>query len=167
MIDAKSPWRNGGLWALFPVGLLGPLIAGQLYLVHRALSDPSSVVEEHYYAKAVSWDSRVAEHRANDLLGWQARCDVEGVSPGRRNASMKLVDRDGRPVVGAHVEADAFAVVRSDHTVHIVLSETEPGIYVGALNAARPGLWELSFRATRGAARFTSVARNDLPVEHP
>ena len=160
----KSTWRNGGLWALFPVAILAPLVGGQLYLVHRALSDPSFAVEDRYYAKAVSWDTGVAERKASERLGWRAHGNVR-VAPGRQaSASLELTDREGLPVTGAHVEAEAFAVARSGRVVHATLPETKPGAYEGALAADRPGLWELSFQVTRGADRFTSVVRVDVPA---
>jgi nitrogen fixation protein FixH len=153
---------SGRFWAFFPVMILAPLMGGLLYLVHRASSDPSFAVEDRYYAKAVTWDARLAERRANDALGWQARSGVSA-SKATRDVSLQLVDREGRPVVGARVEVDAFAVARSSRIVHGVLSETAPGSYEGGLDASRPGLWELTFRATRGSDRFTTVTRSDLP----
>jgi nitrogen fixation protein FixH len=154
---------QGRFWALFPVLILAPLVGGLLYLVHRASSDPSFAVEDRYYAKAVSWDAKLAERRANDALGWQVRSGVSAAPRATRDVSLQIVDREGHPVAGARVELEAFSVARSSSVVHAVLSETAPGSYLGALAANRAGLWELSFRATRGTDRFTTVTRSDLP----
>ena len=163
MNNEASITAKGRFWAFFPVMIIAPLVSGLLYLVHRAASDPSFAVEDRYYAKAVSWDEKLAERRANDALGWQTSSGVSGAPNAVRDVSLRIVDREGRPVAGARVEVEAFPVARSSRVTHAVLSEIAPGSYLGALEASRAGLWELSFRATRGSDRFTTVARKDLP----
>jgi nitrogen fixation protein FixH len=154
---------QGRFWAFFPAMILGPMVAGLLYLVHRASSDPSFAIEDRYYAKAVSWDEKLAQRRANDALGWQVHSHVSAGPRSIRDVALQIVDREGHPVTGARVEIDAFAVARSSSVVHAVLPEIAPGSYLGALPVSRPGLWELTFRAARENDRFTTVIRNDLP----
>jgi nitrogen fixation protein FixH len=154
---------QGRFWAFFPVMILGPMVAGLLYLVHRASADPSFAVEDRYYAKAVSWDEKLAQRRANDALGWQMQSQVSAGPKSVRDVALQIVDREGHPVAGARVEVDAFAVARSSSVAHAVLPEIAPGSYLGALDVRRPGLWELTFRAARGNDRFTMVIRKDLP----
>jgi nitrogen fixation protein FixH len=162
MTSEASITGSGRFWAFFPVMILAPLVGGLLYLVHRASSDPSFAVEDRYYAKAVSWDDKLAERRVNEALGWRVRSGVSAASKKTRDVSVQLVDREGVPVAGARVEVDAFAVARSSSTVHAVLSEIAPGSYLGGLDASRAGLWEFTFHATRGTDRFTTVTRSDL-----
>lgn len=154
---------QGRFWAFFPAMILGPMVAGLLYLVHRASSDPSFAIEDRYYAKAMSWDEKLAQRRANDALGWQLHSDISAGPKSVRDVALRIVDREGRPVADASVEVDAFAVARSSSVVHAILPEIAPGSYLGALPVSRPGLWELTFRAARGNDRFTAVIRKDLP----
>ncbi|HVW27393.1 MAG TPA: FixH family protein [Polyangiaceae bacterium] len=159
--------RTGTFWALFPVVLLGSLVAVEFVLVHEALSDPSMAVEDRYYAKALAWDERRASERESARLGFHADVSLKDAGNGAADVSLSLVDRTGAPVGGAVVEIEAFAVARAAHVVRGALVQGSDGTYRATLPLDRPGRWEISVKAARGADRFTAVLRRDLTAGVP
>lgn len=159
--------RSGTFWALFPVVLLGSLVAVELVLVHEALSDPSMAVEDRYYAKALAWDERRAAERESARLGFHADVALKDAGNGAAEVSLSLVDKTGAPARGAIVDLEAFAVARAGHVVHGRLTEGPDGIYRARLPLDRPGRWEIAVAAVRGADRFTTTLRRDLTAGAP
>ncbi len=156
-------YKTGTFWALVPVVLLGSLVALELYMVHRAVADPSFAVEDRYYAKAITWNARLAEANEDTRLGWRADVTAARTSPVDGTATVKLVARDGSAVHGAKVTVDTFAIVRAEQVFHGEALEGADGVYRVELPFDRTGRWEVSVEATHGADRFTTVARVDVP----
>jgi nitrogen fixation protein FixH len=157
-----SEKNKARFWASVPVALLGGLVATVLGFVHVALSDPSFAVEDRYYTKALSWDEHLAAERRSAALGWHASVLTARAANGDTDLTVKLVDRDGLPVHGARVDAEAFAVARSRRVVRTTFVESAPGDYRAHVVTDRGGRWELSMDASRGKDRFTSTTVKDL-----
>jgi nitrogen fixation protein FixH len=157
-----SEENKARFWASVPVVLLGGLVATVLGFVHVALSDPSFAVEDRYYAKALSWDEHLAAERRSASLGWRASVLTARAPNGDTDLTLTLIDRDGRPVQGARVEVEGFAVARSRRVIRTTFLEGAPGNYRAHLVTDRGGRWELSMDASRGVDRFTSTTVKDL-----
>jgi nitrogen fixation protein FixH len=149
-------------WALAPAVLLTALVGLQLLLVRTAASDPSFAVEDDYYAKAISWDARMDQERENARLGFTAEVQLTPSNDGVAGVRVALSSKDGSPVAGAALKAQAFFVASANQRVTGNLVEAAPGVYEGRLRMARSGLWEVRLSAERGADRFTHVVRRDL-----
>lgn len=154
--------RRGTFWAALPAILLTALVGTELVLVHKALSDPSVVVEDGYYSKALSWDARRAREEESARLGYRAGVALERAGPGDADVVVTLLDRQGAPVRGAAVDVSAFAIARSNHVLRGTLREAADGTYRGRMPLDRTGRWELSLRAVRGTDHFMTVLRQDL-----
>jgi nitrogen fixation protein FixH len=157
-----SEKNKARIWASVPVVLLGGLVTTVLGLVHVALSDPSFAVEDRYYTKALSWDEHLAAERRSASLGWRASVLTARAPNGETDLTVTLVDRDGRPVHGARIDGEAFAVARSRRVVRTAFVEAAPGDYRAHIVTDRGGRWEISMDARREKDRFSSTTVKDL-----
>jgi nitrogen fixation protein FixH len=164
-MDAPLPSRQGTFWAFVPAGLLVSLIGFQLWLVRGAFTDASVAVEQNYYAKAVSWDDKMAQDRENIRLGWRAPIDLELSGGAECGVRVRLLGTDGQSIRGARVAIEAFHVARSGNVIRAALSEDPAGEYRAALPMPRPGLWEIRVEALHGQDRFTATTRQDVRLE--
>jgi nitrogen fixation protein FixH len=158
----RTETTSGRLWAFVPAGILASLIGLQLLLVRGALSDPSFAVEDDYYAKAVSWDAKMAQDRENARLGFRADVALRASRPGEATVRLRLLDAKNRAVSGAKIEVAGFPVARSSHSVRAWMTEEPSGEYAATLPASTLGQWELRFDARRDADHFTATERRDL-----
>lgn len=153
-------------WPLFIVGLLAAQILLGVFFFWQATSDPSFAVEEDYYQKAVEWDSKMAQDRANTKLGWNAQVTVGPGDP--TTLAVILLDSHGEPISGVQVSIETFHNVRAGDILRAVLSETaSPGTYSADLPMTRPGIWEVRITAVRAGATFTHTARTYLLAAGP
>jgi nitrogen fixation protein FixH len=156
---------KGWYW---PVGIVGLLVSGaaaNIGFMIVANRDASFAVEPDYYRKAVDWDRTMAQEARNAELGWRVSARLEPIDGGRARLVARVADRDGRPVTDAAVVAEAFPSARARDIASFTLAPAGPdGAYVVTLTRARPGLWELRLRVTRGEQVFTRTLSQDLAV---
>lgn len=157
-------WLAERRWPVGVVVLLVGHVLAMLWFISLAVSDPSVAVEEDYYAKALRWDETMAQQETNRRLGWQLAAHVTPpvVRGGDAVLEAVLSDAAGRPVTGAEVSVEAFAVARSGHILRSRLEEREQGRYQTHLLLRRSGRWELRFVVTRAEERFTAKRREHL-----
>lgn len=162
---AKRPLtKQGWFWALVPVALLSATAVGVLVVVSIALDDKGFSVENDYYKKAVNFEAEMLQRRHNSELGWHMTAALEYDQVGA-TVTAQLRDPAKRPISGATLEADAFAVARGSHAEKLAFEERAPGVYEAKFANPRAGLWELRMSAMLGPARFTQVVRTDaLPM---
>jgi nitrogen fixation protein FixH len=148
-------------------GALALHVVASLVVVYVATSDPSYAVEEDYYRKAVAWDDKRAQDRANEVLGWLLEFNIE---PPPRPGDMptlqvELLDDDGRPLTEAAVTIEAFHNARGDDIVRDTMTEVGNGIYRASLPMYRNGRWQLRFIVDRDTDQFTYTETRHLFVE--
>lgn len=145
------------------VALVLVLSAGSnIWVMFVAKSDPAFAVEPDYYAKAVGWDAHMAQERENGALGWRATAALTLARPGRPGLiTIHLVDAAGRAVTGATLSIEAMHNARAAQRYEAALQPGRDGDYASALDAHRPGAWEVRLTATRGAEHFTQNLRID------
>lgn len=151
---------SGRLWALFPVLLLSATAVAMVVVVSLALDDKGFSVERDYYKKAVAFDAELQQRKRNDELGW--RLAVEPIVNGDAVIRVSLLDRERRPIAGASISGEAFAVARSQRQEQLAFTESQAGAYEARLSSRRSGLWELRLTAILGSDRFTKVIRTEL-----
>jgi hypothetical protein len=163
-LPAKLQAKQGSRWALVPVGLLASSVVGLSWMALVAVRDPNFALERDYYQKALHWDQTQAQAADNQRFAYQfsAPPGVTLDKGGHGTIQLKLNDRNGHPVSGARVVAEAFPNAFSDETSQLTFSEHEPGVYSAQVKAGRAGLWELRLSMDNGPDHATAVVRCDL-----
>jgi len=158
------PMSKGWHWGVFVGGLMAVVIGANLILIYFATSDPSFAVEEDYYQKALDWDDKRSQDRANAELGWTVELEVgrERAPDGTVQVVARLSDREGQPVGGAGVDLELFHNARAAWIHRAQLREDGSGSYSAALPLRRPGLWEFRLNAVRDERRFTYTSVQEL-----
>ncbi|MCC6317896.1 MAG: FixH family protein [Gemmatimonadaceae bacterium] len=166
---AAQPTRSALARYGWPAGIatvLGLTVAGNVWMMAVAGSDPAFAVEPDYYRKAVTWDAHMAQARANAALGWSAQARLELAQPGAPGRiAVTLRDRVGSMIAGASVRVEAMHNARASRRLEVALGARAPGEYSAAIDADRPGEWEVRISAEAGAQRFTETLR--LTVSRP
>ncbi len=155
---ARMPSRFPNRWALFPVGLLGILVAVQAVLFSLARNDPSFAVESEYYQKAVGWDQELDQRALNTQLGWLTSVKLT-LAPATANLLVTLTDAESSPIVGAATKVTAFPNARASQIQQVSLHETGPGVYVGPVQLVHLGEWEIRVTAEQGGKIYTNALR--------
>lgn len=149
----------------WPIGIAAVLFlsaASNIVVMFIAKADPAFAVEPDYYRKAVTWDSTMAQQRANASLGWSSSAHLTLATPGTPGTiSLQLRDATGAAITDATVSVEAMHNARASQRYEATLAGDASGTYTGALDAHRAGMWELRVTATRGAERFTQSLRVD------
>lgn len=119
-------------------------------------ADPSHTVLAGYDEQALKWDQVKSAQLASEKLGWS--CQIEpGNRPdmkGWRTISLKLADRDGRPIEQANITTRAYHRGRAAEVQQLVFEESKPGTYVGRIQVRNSGRWRFEGAATRGTQQF-------------
>jgi nitrogen fixation protein FixH len=164
--NSKFKIQNS-FWPLVIAGALVLHVAAMMVMVWISTSDASYAVEPDYYAKALAWDDRRAQDRANTELGWVLDFVVEPAPAGQDpRLRVTLVDDAGAPVTGAVVSVEAFSNIRRDHVLTATLTATADG-YEASLPMRGNGRWEFRFEVTRGDELFTDRETRHIWTEIP
>jgi hypothetical protein len=160
--------KKGAVWPYLIVGALAIHVAVSLAMVVIATSDPSYAVEEDYYQKAIDWDLKRAQDRANRDLGW--RFDFSVAPPEHSGdqpvLEVTLRDANGHPLAGAAVSVEAFHNSRSGDILRADLGPAErAGVYRTTMPMQHNGRWEMRFTVHRDGQEFTSNETRHLFVE--
>ena len=63
--------KRGSWWPIGITAVLATTVAANVWVATIASDDPSFAIEPDYYAKAIAWDSTLAQARTNATLGWR------------------------------------------------------------------------------------------------
>lgn len=150
--------KRGMLWPIGIAGILTLTVGANIALYAVAGDDPSFSIEPDYYAKAIAWDSTMAQARTNATLGWHLTPSLAPFAKDGAHLTASLTDSTGAQIDNANVVVSAMYVGRAS----VVLVDTlaaDAGGYSTTLPVAHSGQWELQFNVTRGADRFTATTR--------
>jgi nitrogen fixation protein FixH len=148
-------------WPAIVVGILGVTVAGNLWVMKIARSDPSFAIEENYYQRAVNFDAQRGIEQRSDRLGWTVELSAGPASASGSALLATLRDADGRLVDSASVVVRLTRVARSQVTIPVPLAPVEGG-YRAIVPFDAAGLWDVAVEARRGAARFVAERRIDV-----
>jgi nitrogen fixation protein FixH len=141
------PWAIGASLGLVMVVNFGMIYAALHTFPGKAGSDGFDL-SNHYDAVLDS----VARQAA---LGWK----LEAAADAERRPWLSLVDKDGRALAGAHVEATAERPLGATNTTHIAFREQAPGRYVAETPLNLPGQWDLSLVTDAGGHEVITTRR--------
>lgn len=150
--------KRGMLWPIGIAGILTLTVGANIALYAVAGDDPSFAIEPDYYAKAVAWDSTMAQARMNATLGWRLTPSLAPFAKSGAHLAVALADSAGARIQGATVVVSAAYVGRASVVLTDTLAADANG-YSTVLPVAHSGQWELQFHVTRGSDRFTATAR--------
>jgi nitrogen fixation protein FixH len=147
----------------WPIGIAATLLlsaGANILVMFIARGDPAFAVEPDYYQKAVTWDATMEQQRLNVSLGWQATGTLALAAPGiPGRLSVSLVGPGDTPIRDAVVTVEAMHNARASQRYGASLTPDGAGGYTAALDAHRPGEWEVRVTAVKGTDRFTQSLR--------
>jgi hypothetical protein len=154
---------RGWYWPVVIVALLVGSAGANIGFMIVANRDASFAVEPDYYRKAVEWDRAMAQEARNAELGWTVSARLAPADAGRARLVTLVRDRAGAPLTGGAVAVEAFPSARAREIASFALEPAgDAGVYAVTLPSARPGLWEVRVRVTRGGEVFTRTLSQDL-----
>lgn len=148
-------FKDGAYWPLIIVGLLLISVGSNVYLIYRAVNDPSFAVEPDYYQKAVDFDAIQEAQRTSDRLGWKPDVSLDADSQLR----VELRDAKEMPVEGVKLHLEAFPITRSQQFLKTELEEVSPGVYLWKKRLSYHGQWEFRLTGDRGDQHFIHTTR--------
>jgi len=153
--------RRAHAWPIGIALVLLTTVVANLWVMRVASDDPSFAIEPDYYAKAVQWDSTMAQDARNRQLGWSIVPAIGAfdVRDGAR-LDVRVVDASGADIRDAVVHVSAFAIARSNTRVNVELARTSSG-YGARVPLSYGGEWELRFDVRRGSEHLTAIKRVD------
>ena len=116
-------------------------------------NDKSHAVLPNYDQRALNWNEQVKVRAASQKLGWQSRLSIDetGDIMGQRVITMKLLDRDNRPVNDAAVELRAFHRARAGVPQMLQFAASGEGTYTSTIRVDKSGLWQFEGQAVAGS----------------
>ena len=149
-------------WPTTIVVVLVAQVGFGIWMARVAGSDPHYAIEPDYYARAVNWDSTMAQSRRDKALGWHATATMRRTDGPSATLHIQLMDPAGAAITTADtVSADVLAVAHAGRIDRRMLVRDGSG-YSATMEAARSGLWEVRIRVIRGADLFTAKLRTEL-----
>jgi len=148
---------------LWPAGLtliLAITVAANIWVMRIASDDPSFAIEPNYYARAVQWDSTMAQEQRNRALAWHIAPALSAFTRDGAELRVSLTDSAGTAIRGARMRVSALYVGRASQVVHTALVE-HAADYSVTLPVRHAGAWELRFDVELGGERFTATHRLD------
>lgn len=153
--------KRATLWPLGVTAVLTIFVGANIALYRVAGDDPSFAVEPDYYAKAVNWDSTMAQERRNQALGWRLAPTLGPIVDRSAVLRVSLTDSTGATIGDATVNVAALFNARANDIVHSTLARDSAG-YTARLPVQHPGEWELRFDVRRGRQHFTAISHIEV-----
>lgn len=135
------------------------------YLIARSSTDESFAVEENYYEIGLEWDAHMAQERENARLGWRVEVSVGDIGHEDRSLNLRVTDREGAPIPGARLRADAFANRKASEKHERTCVTDSQGLCEIRVPETVGGIWDVRLRVVDADGQvFTNTARVYLPL---
>lgn len=148
-------------WPVIIITVLAAQIGFGIWMARLAGNDPHHAVEPDYYARAVNWDSTMAQSRRDRALGWNAATTLTRATGRAATLQVAIVDSLGAALQVDSLHVDALAIAHAGTIDRVTLSPAGSA-YIGQIAEAGAGLWEVQVRAVRGTDVFTAKLRTEL-----
>jgi nitrogen fixation protein FixH len=128
-------------WRFFPHALiagLGVVVLVNIGMVWAALRTFPGVAALDVFDASNGYDEVLAQAAREAALGWSVQPQGEALTP-----ALTLADRDGQPLTGATLTAQARRPLGPDMRTAVVFEEAGPGRYVATAPLPAEGQWEL------------------------
>ena len=145
--SATSKGIQGRHVLLAMVVFFGVVFAVNGVFLYSALSTYTGVVAQAPYRKGLQYNQRIGDAEKQDALGWREEVRVE-----RHGLTLRLFERDGRPVTGLKVAGFIGRPSTNQQDIRVALREASAGIYSAQLEALQAGSWIVNLEAWLSAA---------------
>lgn len=152
--------KPGWYWP-YAIGLfLGVVAICDFTMIYVISTHRSFAVEEDYYDKGMEWDKKKKQEQQNELLGWKVEPRLSVTSDvGKRGTQLELelVDKDGRPIEGALVEARCFHYAWPKRVFSGQCVANAPGSYRAFYPSAKLGKWHVELEITYEGDKYVAT----------
>jgi nitrogen fixation protein FixH len=149
------------------LAFFGAVLAVNVVFITKALHSYPGEYEPKSYAQGLKYNAILRDRDAQNALGWRAEA---GLSPGANGAaaiSIRLFDRAGAPIKGAHIEGVLRRPVDAHLDHALSFTEVSDGAYAAPAPPLAEGQWTLHARARANGAHFdlqkTVIWRTQAP----
>ncbi len=164
--------KLGSHWPYAIAGLFLLILIINIAVWVNATGDPSHVVLDDYYDRAVHYDESLQQDSINASLDWMVSYSFLAPEEGAEDASgsefrantllwVQLGSSDGQPITGASVQLEAFHLAHSANPIQVSLQEGASG-YGSNLRLGPAGLWDLSLHVDKDSVTFTHHIQKEL-----
>jgi len=167
-LNAKSDYVAGGFrltgWRVFGILVLffGTISVVDGTMIHYALSTLRGEITPHPYEDGLAYNRQLAAAQAQDQLKWSMDGTATRAPDGKVNLDITAKDAGGQPLTDLAIKASLLAPADMKRDITADLTQTSPGHYHAAVDAA-PGGWTLALEATQnGERKFVSNNRIKL-----
>jgi nitrogen fixation protein FixH len=150
----------------WPLGIgigLGLVGVANAIMISIALSHPSAPASTDHWAESLAWDRELELREHSAALGWSITT-IAWRDQARDRLELRLVDGDGRPLVGLRGSVTLERSDSAEHDLRLELRELGEGRYLADGTPARAGLVRLTVDVEdRQGERF--VARRQIELD--
>lgn len=119
----------------------------------------------HPYIQGLKYNEFAATRRAQLAHGWRAEADLHRAPEGAE-VEVRLRDRAGAPLTGAHVEGELRWPTDSHHDHTLTFTDAGNGRYVARVDHLAGGRWQLRAQAAKARAALDFEADLTWPTAH-
>lgn len=160
--SAEARRRRSLIPWLFPAAML-PVFAANAALIYLALQSKPALVDAHPFVNGLSYNHELAAAKVQQGLGWTVALEPPHRAATAAPVVVAVRDRSGGPVTGLAVELTIRRPVGALPDRRLVLAETGPGRYAGAVTLPLSGQWQFDIVARRGGDEFAYGRRVVIP----
>jgi len=128
------------------LAFFGVIIAVNMLFVYFALDSWPGLSTDEAYKDGLAYNKTLEAAALQGELGWRSRVElVNGTQ-----LSARLFNKNGDGVTVGTVKARLVRPTHAGVDQIIVLKESQPGYYQGAVSTLLPGRWKVELRVTEG-----------------
>ncbi len=137
----RNPWVLGWIGAIVFVFLVN------LGFIITAIVTNPGLVDKNYYERGRDLEREfITVRKTRERLGWQMTLNAvhKPVINEPARYTFKVVDREGRPVIGDRAELRAYRPSDADSDFRTEMRQIAPGVYSAELVFPLKGIWDLT-----------------------
>lgn len=122
--------------------------------VYVANKTHTGVVTDEAYQRGLNYNETIAAVEAQEALGWTVKTELQN-----DQLISVLADANGRPMVGAKVQALFFRPTQDGYDFVIPLTAVSDGRYVSSSLSAKAGQWDVRIYVSWKQKQYQKVQR--------
>jgi nitrogen fixation protein FixH len=147
-------------WPVAIVSFFVVVLIANIIMIYLGQNSWPGLVTNDHYNKGLAYNEVLAAQEFQDRLGWQAGLKVaQPAKDGKVKLLFTLKNRDGIRIIDAEVKGELLRPLGDGKRHNVILSVDSQGDYVGNLNVAQAGNWDVQIIAKAQQADFRFVER--------